>query len=578
MPHGTFCNDDAFLAAPPGWRPGPGFAGHPAMLDLWYKNAVFYSLDVDTFADGNGDGIGDFRGLTGKLDYLASLNINCIWLLPFYPSPNRDNGYDVIDFYGVDHRLGTLGDFVTFTREARERGIRVIVDLVANHTSIDHPWFQQARRNKDSVYRGYYVWSDTRPEDADEGMVFPGEQESTWTYDEEADAYYFHRFYAHQPDLNVANPAVREEIAKVMSFWLQLGVSGFRVDAVPFLIELRGIDAPGLQPFDFLEEFRTYLSWRQGDAVMLAEANVIPDQVDDYFGSGDRLQMMFNFWANQHLFLALTTQDRRPLVRAFEALPELPRVCQWASFLRNHDELDLGRLTKDQRQQVFEALAPDPGMRLFGRGIRRRLAPMLDGDRRRLELAYSLMLTLPGSPVIWYGEEIGMGDLLSLEGRSSVRTPMQWNDERNAGFSTAPAAQLIRPVVEDGPFEYRRINVEQQRRDPESLLSWIERALRVRRECREFGWGECEFLSAGPIEVLVHRCRLGASSVLLAHNLSDREQRLRLPLRQDHVARDLLSMDEKTIAHDTIELSLDPYGYRWLREYPPRAAGPPEDR
>ena len=263
------------------------------MIDLWYKSAVIYSIDVDTFLDGNDDGIGDFRGLIAKLDYLAGLGITCVWLLPFYPSPNRTNGYDVTDFYGVDPRLGTLGDFVTFTREARERGLRVIVDLVVNHTSVDHPWFQQARADRTSPYREYYVWSDERPPDADEGMVFPGQQESTWTYDEQAGAWYFHRFYKHQPDLNVANPRVREEIAKIMSFWLQLGVSGFRVDAVPFLIELRGLDAPEQQPFDFLGEFRTYLSWRQGDAVMLAEANVVPDEIGDYFGNGHRLQMMF---------------------------------------------------------------------------------------------------------------------------------------------------------------------------------------------------------------------------------------------------------------------------------------------
>ena len=536
------------------------------MIDLWYKNAVFYSVDVDTFADSNGDGIGDFEGLTGKLDYLASLNITCIWLLPFYPSPNRDNGYDVVDFYGVDSRLGTLGDFVAFTRQARERGIRVIADLVVNHTSVDHPWFQQARRDPKSVYRDYYVWSDTKPEDADEGMVFPGQQESTWTHDDEADAWYFHRFYAHQPDLNVANPRVRAEIARIMSFWLQLGISGFRVDAVPFLIELRGISAPDLRPFDFLQEFRTYLSWRQGDAVMLAEANVVPGEVDDYFGTGDRLQMMFNFYSNQHLFLAMTLHDSRPLVEAFRQLPELPRVCQWANFLRNHDELDLARLTKEQRQRVFGAFAPDPEMRLFGRGIRRRLAPMLGGDRRRLELAYSLMLTLPGSPVFWYGEEIGMGELLSLEGRNSVRTPMQWSDEHNGGFSTAPPSQLVRPLVEDGPFGFPRVNVEQQRRDPDSFLAWVERVLGVRRECREFGWGSCEFLDLEPSAVLVHRCRLADSSLLLAHNLSDGEQTIHLPLLDGHSARDLLSRDETPVGHGAVDLLLPAYGYRWLRE------------
>ena len=536
------------------------------MIDLWYKNAVIYSLDVDTFCDGNGDGIGDFAGLTRKLDYLANLNVTCIWLLPFFPSPNRDNGYDVLDYYGVDSRLGTLGDFVEFTRQARERGLRVITDLVVNHTSIDHPWFQQARSDPNSVYRDYYVWASEKPDDAHEGMVFPGQQESTWTYDEQAGAWYFHRFFKHQPDLNVANPRVREEIAKIMSFWLQLGVSGFRLDAVPFLIELRGIDAPDQDPYDFLREFRVYLSWRQGDAVMLAEANIAPDEVDEYLGDGDKLQMLFNFWANQHLFLALATGDARPIVRAYGDLQDMPSIAQWANFLRNHDELDLGRLSDEDRERVFAALAPDENMRLFGRGIRRRLASMLNGDRRRIELAFSLMLTLPGTPVFWYGEEIGMGEDLSLDGRDSVRTPMQWSRHANAGFSRADREALVRPVLDSGPYAYQRVNVEDQRKDPGSLLAWLERALRTRREAPEIGWGRCEFLDVSADAVLAHRCVHGNGSVLAVHNLSDAEQAVTIALKDGGEAHDLLSVDGDPLGKGQLSLTLPPYGYRWLRE------------
>ena len=536
------------------------------MLDLWYKNAVIYSVDVDNYCDGNGDGIGDFQGLLSKLDYLASLNVTCLWLLPFYPSPNRDNGYDVLDFYGVDDRLGSLGDFVEFTRQARERGLRVITDLVVNHTSIDHPWFQQARADRDSPFRDFYVWSDTKPPDADEGMVFPGHQESTWSYDEQAGAWYFHRFFGHQPDLNVGNPRVRDEISKIMSFWLELGVSGFRVDAVPFLIELRGIEEASRASFEFLREFRRYLSWRQGDAVMLAEANVVPGEVGDYLGDGDKLQMMFNFYANQHLFLALATGDARPLADAYAELPDISDVCQWANFLRNHDELDLGRLSDEDRQTVFEQFAPDPGMRLFERGIRRRLAPMLGGDRRRIELAYSLMLSLPGSPVFWYGEEIGMGDALDLPGRDAVRTPMQWGDRRNAGFSSADSDRLERPVISDGPFGYSQVNVDAQRRDGTSLLSWVERMLRTRRECPEFGWGRCEFCGVEPSAVLVHRCHRGQGSVLLVHNLSGNQQSVTVRLLEGRSARDLLTDDRSPVGRGELRVELPPFGYRWFRE------------
>jgi maltose alpha-D-glucosyltransferase / alpha-amylase len=538
------------------------------MLDLWYKNAIIYSLDVETFLDANGDGIGDFQGITDKLDYFAGLNVDCLWLLPFYPSPNRDDGYDITDYYGVDARLGTLGDFVVFTRQARERGIRVIIDLVVNHTSIDHPWFQAARRDPTSVYRNYYVWSKTKPADAHEGMVFPGKQESVWTFDEQAQLWYFHRFYSHQPDLNVANPAVRGEIAKIMGFWLQLGVSGFRVDAIPFLLEHRGIDAP--LPYEseheYLREFRNYLSWRRGDAVLLAEANLEPREVPAYFDKGDKIQLMFNFFVNQQLFLALARGEAEPIRRAWTALPQLPEIGQWANFLRTHDELDLGRLPEEARDEVFRQFAPEENMRLYGRGIRRRLAPMLRNDRRRLECAYSLLLTLPGTPVLRYGDEIGMGDDLSLDERDTVRTPMQWNSSTNGGFSIAPRDKLIQPVIDSGEFSYERLNVDAQQRDPDSLLNWTERVLRVRREHPEFGWGTCEFIDTSDKAVLAHRVRWHNSSSVMLHNLSDRSVTVDLEVPDIEFLEDLLTRKPENPERDRYRLKLGPYGYRWLRE------------
>jgi maltose alpha-D-glucosyltransferase/alpha-amylase len=392
--------------------------------DLWYKNTIIYSLDLETFMDANGDGIGDFEGLVRRLDYLQSMGVETIWLAPFQPTPNKDNGYDVSDYYGVDPRHGSSGDFVEFMHQAQKRGLKVIIDLVVNHTSSDHPWFQEARANKDSPKRDWYVWSKKRPEGWDEGMVFPGVQKSTWTYDKVAREYYFHRFFDFQPDLNVANPAVRAEIRRIMGYWLQLGVAGFRVDAVPFIIETT---EPGKKPemrFDFLTEFRELLQWRSGDAILLGEANVLPDENRKYFGEkGNGIHMMFNFFVNQHLFYALATGDAEPLIAALEATRDRPETAQWAHFLRNHDELDIDRLTDEQKAKVFERFGPDNNMQLYERGIRRRLAPML-GSQAEEEFAYSVLFSLPGTPVLRYGDEIGMGDDLSLKERDAVRTPM----------------------------------------------------------------------------------------------------------------------------------------------------------
>ena len=538
--------------------------------DLWYKNAIVYCLDVETFQDGNGDGVGDFRGLKRRLDYLAGLGVTCVWLLPFYPTPNRDNGYDITDFYGVDPRLGDLGDFVAFTRQAKLHGIRVIVDLVVNHTSDRHPWFQEARRDPKSRYRDYYVWSKKKPKDAHKGMVFPGVQHTTWTYDEKAGEYYFHRFYEFQPDLNVANPAVREEIFKIMGYWLELGVSGFRVDAVPFVVELKGVEHDIPDPYGLLDQMREFLSWRSGDAILLAEANVTMDEVMEFFGKkAERMQLVLNFQANQHLFGALATGDARPLGKALRSSPRLPRAAQWANFLRNHDELDLGRLPKDIQKKVFEKFGPEPNMQVYDRGVRRRLAGMLEGDRRKLQLCYSMMFGLPGTPVLWYGEEIGMGELLALKERQSVRTPMQWSDELHGGF-TQGGEKPVKPLVEKGVFSYERVNVASQRLDPESLLNWMERLIRLRKECPEIGRGKWTVLPTRHKSVLAIRHDWRENSIITLFNLAEKPTSLKLKTVEDPKQvlplMNVLTGDTCLPDEDgTHALTLEAYGYQWYR-------------
>ena len=537
------------------------------MWDLWYKNAVIYCVDVETFMDSNGDGIGDFQGLTHRLDHIEALGATCVWLLPFYPSPNRDNGYDITDHYGVDPRYGTLGDFVEFMHAAEERGLRVVVDLVVNHTSVDHPWFQEARRDPSSPRRDWYVWSREKPENLHEGMVFPGVQEATWTWDEAAGAWYMHRFFRHQADLNITTPAVREEIERIMGFWLRLGVSGFRVDAVPFLVEYRGVEPPDGRPdpHRYLTELRDFLDWRKASAVLLGEANIPMDSLDEYVGDGDRLHMIFNFLLNQHSFLALARGEMEPIARVMRATPPMPALAQWASFLRNHDELDLGRLTDEERREVFAAFAPEEGMRLFGRGIRRRLAPMLGGNTRRLAMAQSLMFALPGTPVIWYGEEIGMGDAPSLPGRDPVRTPMQWSDEPNAGFSTAPSERLVRPVVADGPFGFARVNMAGQRNRHDSFLGQVQRLISTRRSCPEIGWGTCEVLDTGTRSVLALRSDWRGNAVLTLHNLAGQEVQVRLPREMGRLAPMLGDAEHLEATGSTDPIPLGPYGFRWYR-------------
>jgi maltose alpha-D-glucosyltransferase / alpha-amylase len=536
--------------------------------DLWYKNAVFYSLDVKTFMDANGDGVGDFQGLARRLDYLQALGVDAVWLGPFQPSPNRDNGYDVSDFYGVDPVHGSSGEFVEFVHLAKQRGIKVLMDLVINHTSDEHPWFQEARRDKSSRHHHWYIWAEERPADWDEGMVFPGVQETTWTLDEETGLYYFHRFYDFQPDMNMDHPEVRKEIMRIIGFWLQLGVNGFRLDAVPFVVESSSSEEKKeiQRKMDYLYEMRAFLQWRSGDAIFLGEANVLPEESKEYFGpQGSGIHMMFNFLVNQNLFYALASGDTKPLVEALESTRLERRSSQWAHFLRNHDELDLGRLTDEQRELVFAKFGPEERMQLYHRGIRRRLAPML-GDRQHLELAYSSIFALPGTPVLRYGDEIAMGDNLELEERDAVRTPMQWGDEDQAGFSTAK--DLIHPVIDQGKFGYREVNVEKQRRDENSLLNWTAKMIRIRKECPEIGWGEWEILPTGSPAVLAIRYDWQGTSVVVVHNYSDREEQISIVpgVKRGERLANLLVVDtshaDDSGAH---RISLEPYGYRWYR-------------
>jgi maltose alpha-D-glucosyltransferase / alpha-amylase len=541
------------------------------MSERWYDEAVIYCVDVDSFADSNGDGIGDFRGLIGRLDYLLRLGVTCLWLNPIHPTPGRDDGYDVTDYYAVDPRLGSMGDFAELLHEAGNRGIRVVIDLALNHTSDQHPWFRSACSSASSPYRDWYVWSDTEPSDRREGIVFPGEQTETWTYQRQAHAWYYHRFYDFQPDLNITNPTVRAEIKKILGFWLQLGVAGFRIDAAPFLIEETEPGNPNSpRDYPFLTELRELTSWRRGDAILLAEANVAPDELVRYFGdaggSANRVHMLLDFMLNDAVILALARKSAEPIIMALRTSPEIPAGSQWATFQRNHDEIDLSRLTADQRADVFDAFGPDPDMRLYDRGIRRRLAPMLGGDRKRIELAYSLQFTLRGTPVLRYGEEIGMGDNLALTGRDAIRTPMQWSDGPQAGFTTSDTP--LRPVVTDSEFGYAKVNVAEQRSDANSLLTWFGRMISTLRECSEVGTGSCTPIDQElPPGVLVHRADGRTGSMLFVHNLSEEPACIDLSaLRPDAGGVTEMFTDQRYPAigkFDAVEIGR--YGYRWIR-------------
>ncbi|MFE7846274.1 alpha-amylase family protein [Microbacterium sp. NPDC057407] len=536
--------------------------------DLWWKTAVVYCLDVETYLDDNGDGVGDFAGLGRRIDYLADLGVTCLWLMPFYPTADRDDGYDVTDFYGVDPRLGTHGDVVEVIRTARDRGIRVIVDLVVNHTSDRHPWFVSARRSPTSPYRDFYVWRDEPPAN-NTNTVFPGEESTLWEYDEKAGQYYLHSFYTHQPDLNIANPAVRDEIAKTIGFWLQLGISGFRVDAVPFLLELpEGADET--DPHEYLRDIRRFLQRRSREAILLGEVNLPYREQRKYFGgaTGDELTMQFDFVAMQAMYLSLARSDPRPLAKALRSRPAIAIESQWANFVRNHDELTLDKLTDAEREEVFAAFAPDEKQRVYGRGITRRVPPMLDGDPRRIRMLYSLLFSLPGTPVLFYGEEIGMGENPELHGRMAVRTPMQWQDDRNGGFSTAPPSRLPAPPPTGG-YSPQHVNASDQMNDEGSLLHFIRQLTARYRISPEMGWGDLDILPHDTRSVLAHSVRCDVGRMIALHNFSAEPATVRLTIDDEPEGADLSDLfgpSRTPIGVDgAVEIDLAPYGWTWQR-------------
>ena len=541
--------------------------------DLWWKSAVIYCLDVETFLDSDGDGTGDLQGLAQRIDYLAQLGVTCLWLMPFYPTPDRDDGYDITDFYGVDPRLGSHGEFVEAIRTARDRGMRVIVDLVVNHTSDRHPWFLKAKRSVNSPYRDFYVWRDDPPPKGQKNPVFPGEADGIWTKDEASGQWYQHSFYEHQPDLNIANPAVRDELARVIGFWLQLGVSGFRVDAVPFFLEVPPeADIP--DPHELLRDFRRFLQRRSSEAILLGEVNLPYDKQVAFFGGQDanELSMQFDFVAMQAFYLSLARQDPAPLVAALTSRPALPDDVQWANFLRNHDELTLDKLSDDEKQEVFDAFGPKESQQVYGRGITRRLPPMLAGDPRRVRMVYSLMFSLPGTPVLFYGEEIGMGENPDAEGRAAVRTPMQWSDGKNGGFSTAAPSRLVAALPSDG-YAPAHVNVQQQRSDDGSLLKYIQRLIGRYRTAPEIGWGSLEILDSDAEGVLAHAVSADTGRMLLFHNFTDVPVRVRADIGAQADGTRLLDLDEGDVIDvggtRRVELELEAYGHRWLRVSPP---------
>ncbi|MFN3866738.1 MAG: alpha-amylase family protein, partial [Demequina sp.] len=491
------------------------------MADLWWKNATFYCLDVETYQDSNGDGIGDFVGLTNRIEHLSRLGVTCLWLMPFYESPGRDDGYDISDYYQVDPRLGTLGDFVEMVRTARSHGIHVIADLVVNHTSDQHPWFKESRSSKTNPKRDWYVWRDEPPKDDDKEIFFPDEEDSVWERDGRTRQYFMHRFYKHQPDLNITNPEVREQISRIMGFWMELGLSGFRVDAVPYLIEtgdeLHDPDVPDAH--DYLRSLASFMARRRGDAIMLGETNLPYDEVMRYFGDdGPELMLSFDFLAMQSMFLSLAREDATALRDMLASRPAPPREAQWANFVRNHDELTLDKLSEDEVQEVFDAFGSDPDMQLWGRGLRRRLPSMLGGDDDRIRMVYSLLFSMPGAPVLFYGEEIGMVENLDVPGRKSVRTPMQWGPGETGGFTTGSADDMPLPMP-SGPLGPQHVNVAAQRDDPSSLLTFMQMLVHRRRETPHFGLGESRWLDTGHEAVLAQAASLNGSVVLAVHNL-----------------------------------------------------------
>jgi maltose alpha-D-glucosyltransferase/alpha-amylase len=498
--------------------------------ELWYRDAIIYQLHVKAFHDSTDDGMGDFAGLTAKLDYIANLGVTAIWLLPFYPSPLRDDGYDIAEYYAIHSDYGSLRDFRTFVREAHRRGLRVITELVVNHTSDQHPWFVDSRSSRDNPKRDWYVWSDDDSRYADARIIFTDTEVSNWAWDAGSQQHYWHRFFSHQPDLNYDNPAVVKAITRVMRFWLDLGVDGLRLDAVPYLVEREGTSCENLpETHAVLKRLRAAMDQRHPGRMLLAEANQWPPDVLPYFGDGDECHMAFHFPLMPRIWIALRREDRYPIVEIMDQTPAIPDGCQWAIFLRNHDELTLEMVTDEERDYMWSEYAADRRARI-NLGIRRRLAPLVDNSRRRLELLNSLLFSMPGTPIIYYGDEIGMGDNIYLGDRNGVRTPMQWTGDRNAGFSRADAHALYSPLVSDPVYGYQAVNVEAQERIPGSLLNWMKRLIRVRKQYPAFGRGSLAFLHPENRRVLAYVREHEGTTILCVANLSRFAQYVELDL------------------------------------------------
>jgi maltose alpha-D-glucosyltransferase / alpha-amylase len=536
--------------------------------NLWYKDAIIYQLHVRTFCDSNADGIGDFRGLTSKLDYLQELGINALWLLPFYPSPLRDDGYDIADYTSVHPSYGSLQDFKDFLAAAHERRIRVITEMVVNHTSDQHPWFQEARSSRENPKRDWYVWSDTDTRYQGVRIIFVDTEMSNWAWDPISKSYYWHRFFNHQPDLNYDNPAVREAMWEVMKFWLDIGVDGFRLDAVPYLIERDGTSCENLpETHDIIRKFRKRIDEAYPGKMLLAEANQWPADVSAYFGNGDEFHMAFHFPLMPRMFMAVKLEDRKPIIEILEQTPQIPETCQWCIFLRNHDELTLEMVTDIERDYMYDEYAVDKAMRI-NLGIRRRLAPMMENDRRRVELLTGLLLSMPGTPIIYYGDEIGMGDNIYLGDRNGVRTPMQWNGGWNAGFSAADPERLYSPLISNPVYGYQAINVDSQRRSAHSLLSWMKSVIQTRNAFRVFSRGSIEFLNPSNHRVLAYVRKLGDEKVLIVNNLSSSAQAVELNLQmyKRHIPIEMFGRNLfPRIGDLPYLLTLGPYQFYWFR-------------
>lgn len=525
---------------------------------LWYKNAVFYEISVRAFKDSDGDGHGDLQGLTGKLDYLKVLGVDCIWIMPIYPSPLRDDGYDIADYYSVDKTYGSLDDLKAMIDAAHQRKIRIIMDLVLNHTSDQHPWFQAARSDKNSPYRHYYVWSDTDQIYKDVRIIFVDTEKSNWTWDEKAGQYFWHRFYSTQPDLNFDNPKVQEEMFNVARFWLDLGIDGFRADAVPYLFEREGTSGENLpETHAYLKKLRTFMDEHYPGKILLCEANMWPEDVLPYFGDGDEFHMGFHFPIMPRIFMALKKGRFEDMEAIMRRTPSIPENCQWCTFLRNHDELTLEMVTEEERQWMWKQYSPEPRMKL-NLGIRRRLAPLLDNDRRKIELANSLLFTLPGTPIIYYGDEIGMGDNLDLFDRNGVRTPMQWDDSDHGGFSTStPFAEMVK-----GDFGYKKVNVADQMKSPSSLFGIIQRMVALRKSHAAFGGSDMQWIPTGNPAVAIYLREHGGETILILNNVSGEVQQVSLPNEVQKKGQDLFT--DKIISLSAV-ISIEPYAYLWLK-------------